>query len=216
MATLVENFSPLPAVEGPGVRDRVTAHNNLAASTRKSVKTQTRQRGYTYLLVLFLVAAIGAIMGGVGQTWQARAQREKEAELIAIGVEFAHALHRYQDASPEAAQTLPKTLEVLVEDRRFPKPQRHLRRIYHDPITGKAEWGIERNDAGITGIYSLSDKTPFRRHALPPALGEGAAGAQSYRQWVFRPIDDMSTSAVAPTGNTAGLETSLQMGGAVR
>lgn len=175
-----------------------------------------RQRGYTYLLVLFLVAGIGAITAGVGQTWQARAQREKEAELIAVGVEFSRALRRYQDASPEAAQSLPKTLEVLVEDRRSPRPQRHLRRIYRDPITGKAEWGIERNDAGITGVYSLSDKTPFKRHALPPALGEGAAGAQRYRQWVFRPVDEIATSAVAPSGGATPFTRFSETGGAER
>lgn len=162
---------------------------------------RARQGGYTYLLVLFLIAAIGAVMAGVGQTWQARAQREKEAELIAIGVEFARALRRYQDTSPEAAPTLPQTLEVLVEDRRFPKAQRHLRRIYRDPMTGKAAWGIERGDGGITGVYSLSNKTPFKRHALPPSLGEEAKGAQSYRQWVFRPFDEGAT----PTASAASL-----------
>ena len=202
MAALVKQFTPLPAGDGPGVRESATANKESAAHARRSARTRTRQRGYTYLLVLFLVAGIGAIMAGVGQTWQARAQREKEAELIAIGVEIARALRRYHDASPEAAQTWPASLEVLVEDRRFPEPQRHLRRIYRDPLTSKAEWGIERDDTGITGIYSLSEKKPFKRYALPPELGEAAASAEGYRQWVFRPAIDTAMPAV-PAGSAA-------------
>ncbi len=146
--------------------------------------------GYTYLIVLFLVAGIGLLMAGIGQTWQARAQREKEAELLAIGVEMARALRHYHDASPEAAKVWPPDLASLLEDRRFPEPMRHLRRIYRDPMTGKAEWGLEREGGRIVGIHSLSDKRPFRRVQLPPELGESSAKALSVKEWVFRPGAD--------------------------
>ena len=147
-----------------------------------------RQRGYTYLLVLFLVAGLGLVMAGVGQTWQARAQREQEDELISVGVEMARALRRYYDHSPEAAKTWPASLEVLLEDRRFPTPQRHLRRLYRDPITRQAEWGLVREQDRIVGVHSLSDKRPFRKKHLPPELGDGVEGASTYREWVFRPV----------------------------
>jgi len=162
------------------------------------VKTMRRQRGYTYLLVLFLVAGLGLITAGVGQTWQARAQREKEAELIAVGVEMARALLHYHDRSPEGAKSWPENLAVLLEDRRFPTPQRHLRRIYRDPMTLKSEWGLERVGGRIVGIYSLSEKKPFRQSGLPPELGEGVSSVESYRQWVFRPQSD-ATQATETT-----------------
>lgn len=146
------------------------------------------QGGYTYLLVLFLVAGLGLISAGVGQTWQARAQREKEAELIAVGVEMARALRHYHEHGPEAAKIWPLTLEELVRDKRFPSIERHLRRVYRDPLTGQAEWGLIREQGRIVGIHSLSEGRPFRRHALPPELGEAAEGADSYREWVFRPV----------------------------
>ncbi|MCZ4303315.1 type II secretion system protein [Zoogloeaceae bacterium G21618-S1] len=156
--------------------------------------------GYTYLMVLFLVAGIGLLMAGIGQTWQARAQREKEAELLAVGVEMARALRHYHDASPEAAKTWPPDLAVLLEDRRFPEPMRHLRRIYRDPMTGTAEWGLEQEEGRIVGIHSLSDKRPFRRANLPPELGEQATEAKTVREWVFRP--GAGAAEPAPSINT--------------
>lgn len=155
--------------------------------------------GYTYLMVLFLVAGVGLLMAGTGQTWQARAQREKEAELLAVGVEMARALRHYHDASPEAAKTWPTDLAVLLDDRRFPTPMRHLRRIYRDPMTGLAEWGLVREDGRIVGIHSLSDAVPFRRADLPPELGESAAEAKTVREWVFRPSAG-SAAPVPPAG----------------
>jgi len=153
------------------------------------------QHGYTYLLVLFLVAGLGLLMAGLGQTWQARAQREKEAELIAIGVEMARALGSYHDRSP-GAKEWPRSLEDLVEDRRFPTPRRHLRRIYRDPITRTTDWGLVRQAGRIVGIHSMSPLMPFRFSELPPELDESAASATSYRGWVFKPVQDGSARPV--------------------
>lgn len=147
-----------------------------------------RQAGYTYLLILFVVAGIGLLAAGLGQTWRDRAQREREAELLFIGVEMARALASYHDKSPQAGKQWPASLEALVEDRRFPTPQRHLRRIYRDPMTGEADWGLVLDKGKIVGIHSLSEKIPFKSHDLPEALGEGAESAKSYREWVFRPV----------------------------
>ncbi|MBT0962717.1 type II secretion system GspH family protein [Denitromonas iodatirespirans] len=171
--------------------------------------------GYTYLLVLFLVAGIGLLMAGVGQTWQARAQREKEAELLAVGAEMARALRHYHDASPEAAKTWPPDLAVLLEDRRFPEPARHLRRIYRDPMTGLAEWGLEREGGRIVGIHSLSDKAPFRRDRLPPELGDGAAEAKTVREWVFRPAAGEAAPRPGGLGGNAGVDAGAGLRGPV-
>jgi type II secretory pathway pseudopilin PulG len=160
------------------------------------------QRGYTYLLVLFLVAGLGLVTAGVGQTWQARAQHDKERELLAVGAEIARALGRYRDRAPEGAPTWPARLEDLLEDRRFPTPQRHLRRIYRDPMTLKPEWGLVLENDRIAGIHSLGEGKPFRATGLPEELGEGGGNAQSYREWVFRPVPAAAKSrAPAATGD---------------
>ena len=128
-----------------------------------------RQAGYTYLLVLFAVAALGLVAAEAGVVWQTTARREREAELLAIGVEMARALARYRDESPLGARPWPSTLEELVEDRRFPVPRRHLRRIYRDPFTGRAEWGLVREGEALGTAVGLA-------HRWERALEDFAAG----------------------------------------
>lgn len=143
--------------------------------------------GYTYLLVLFVVAGLGLFAAQAGVVWQAATQREREAELLAIGSEMARALARYRDQTPVGQPPWPSRLEQLVEDKRLPTTRRHLRRVYRDPLTGRAEWGLVREGEAIVGVHSLSTLAPIRRHELPPALDEAAKSAASYTEWIFRP-----------------------------
>lgn len=150
------------------------------------------QAGYTYLLVLFMVAALGLFAAQAGVVWQLAAQREREAELLAVGGEIARAIARYAGETPAGHPVWPTELGQLVEDRRFPTPRRHLRRVYRDPFTARAEWGVVRQGDAIVGIHSLSKLTPIRRSGLPPELDERARHAARYSDWVFRPRLDMS------------------------
>lgn len=159
-----------------------------------------RQGGYTYLLVLFLVAGLGLLAAQVGVVWRQEAQREREAQLLAVGQEFARALASYRKAGPD--QAYPQSLEQLVEDKRFPNPRRHLRRLYRDPMTDQPRWGLVREAGRIVGVHSLSEAAPIRVHDLPAALGQGAAGARSYGEWVFRAGEE--GAAPAGQGNAPG------------
>ena len=99
------------------------------------------QRGFTYLGLLIIIAVMGAGLAAFGELFSHAAQREKERELIFIGNQFRGAIASYYNKSP-GAKVYPKKLEDLLEDKRFPMPQHHLRRVYSDPMTGKAEWGM--------------------------------------------------------------------------
>jgi type II secretory pathway pseudopilin PulG len=158
-----------------------------------------RQGGYTYLLVLFLVAGLGLMAAQVGVVWQQHAQREREAELLAVGVEMARALASYKRVGP--AQVYPARLADLVEDKRFPSPARHLRRIYRDPFSGQPRWGQVLQGGQIVGIYSLAPGQPIRSHGLPRELAEVPEGASSYAEWVFRPAGEApGVPGEAPAG----------------
>lgn len=148
------------------------------------------QRGYTYLLVMFLVAGMGLFAARTGVVWQQVAQREREAELIAVGVEIARALASYARDTPAGTQSRPTELAQLVEDKRWPTPRRHLRKVYRDPMTGTTEWGIERDGNAILAVHSLSAQAPIRRDGFPPELGDVAGSASSYAEWVFRPMEE--------------------------
>lgn len=151
------------------------------------MRTGRRQRGATYLLVLFLVAALGIGAAQIGIVWQQQAQRERETELLYRASDIARAIGRYQAKTPAGARAYPQSLDELVEDRRFPVPVRHLRRVWRDPFTGKADWVPVRVGDSIVGLHSRSAMRPIRSHGLPSALGPEAGGAGSYAEWLFRP-----------------------------
>lgn len=121
------------------------------------------QSGFTYLCALLFVAATGAALGAAGEAWSHARQREKEAELIWIGNQFKQAIALYYQRSPGTIKRYPGMLEDLLEDHRFVTTQRYLRRLYTDPITGKAEWGlVSAPTGGIMGVYSLSKQASLR------------------------------------------------------
>jgi type II secretory pathway pseudopilin PulG len=142
------------------------------------------QTGLTYLGILFTIAIMGAGLALAGTVWHTALQREKETDLLYIGDSFRRAIASYYIQSP-GAKRFPTQLADLVKDQRFPGIKRHLRRLYTDPITGKAEWGTVRGaDGGIIGVRSLSEQTPWRRH-FPDGPNKGFSGKTRYSEWVF-------------------------------
>ncbi|MBL8384264.1 MAG: type II secretion system protein [Burkholderiales bacterium] len=155
--------------------------------------------GFAYLWLLFAVAFLGAGLAAAGTVWEVRVRREKEADLLAIGAEMRRAIGAYHRATPQAAKELPQKLEDLVEDRRGAAPRRHLRRIYPDPLTGRAEWGLILVEGRIHGVFSLARGTPVRRGGFAEA-DQAFANARTYAAWRFVANDVI----VAPAQPAAG------------
>jgi type II secretory pathway pseudopilin PulG len=145
------------------------------------------QRGFTYLGLLFAVAFVGLMLAGTGEVWHLAAKREREEQLLFVGRAFARALVSYRDATPVGRPAeSPRQLEDLVEDRRHGhEVRRHLRRLYADPMTGSADWGLVRAGDGIVAIHSLAEGRPLRRTRFQP-WEEGFAAAETYGGWLFR------------------------------
>ena len=115
--------------------------------------------GFTYLGLTVLVAIIG-LAGAAGLKMGSLMQRRAaELALLDIGAQFSDALGSYAAATPPGESPQAPSLKDLLKDPRFSNPRRHLRQIFVDPITGKAEWGVSylANGVGVLGIYSLSD-----------------------------------------------------------
>lgn len=150
----------------------------------RSGNRRRAQRGFTYLAAMVLVALLGAGLAAYGETWTHAQQRAKEAELIWIGNQFREAIALYYQRTPGAAKRFPQTLEDLLEDKRFLSAQRYLRRIYLDPLTGKADWGlVPAPGGGIAGVYSRAEGRSIGRGRNG---GEELAEGASYQQWKFR------------------------------
>jgi type II secretory pathway pseudopilin PulG len=139
-------------------------------------------RGFTLIGLLFLVAGLGLAMAAFGVFWQTSAQREKERELLFVGEQYRAAIASYWQANP-GAPALPASLEHLLSDPRFPK-RRHLRRLYRDPVTGGALWGLIMRGGGIAGVYSLADARPLKTVGFGERY-ERFESATRYSEWRF-------------------------------
>lgn len=151
-------------------------------------------RGFTYVWALVGVALLGIALAAVGPMWADAARREREQELLRIGAIYAQAIAAYYKASPGSEKRYPPDLDALLLDTRFVGTQRHMRRLYPDPMRPLQPWAVVRGpDGTVRGVYSQSTETPFRTEpvdigvaTLPPAL--------RYAEWQFIPsIDDGPT-----------------------
>lgn len=127
-----------------------------------------RQRGFSYLAVLFLVALTAAGLAALGQAWSTAAQREKERELLFRGGEIARAIAAYVRATPNPPQQYPRRLEDLLVDERGFQPRHHLRRLYVDPFTGKPDWELVPEPGqpqAFSAVRSRSERALLREQA---------------------------------------------------
>lgn len=183
---------------GSHMRDKAV----YAGNPRRGIRSCRRipHSGFTYIGVLLAIALMGVALAATGMIWHTHLQREKEKELLFIGHQFRKALQSYYTRRLDVPDRLPATLEELLGDeRRFPV-QRHLRRIFVDPMTGKAEWGLVRNEhERIVGVYSLSEAAPLKRASFPGNLDFSAAA--DYRDWKFILQPDDSQPAGSSPGS---------------
>ncbi len=77
--------------------------------------------------LLVALAVMGVLASAAMPTWRQMARREKEAELIFRGQQYARAIGLFQRRAGPGVN--PPNLDVLVQ-------QRFLRKKYKDPITG--------------------------------------------------------------------------------
>src|SRR5882724_4645297 len=112
-----------------------------------------RERGFTYLGILLAIALLGIGLVGATEVWVTTARRHRMEQLEWIGVQFTQAIGSYYDASTGSVKIYPDTLQELLEDHRYLTLRRHLRVIYANPFTGKADWEIIRAaDGRVRGI----------------------------------------------------------------
>jgi type II secretory pathway pseudopilin PulG len=138
-------------------------------------------RGFAYLWTLMLIAFMGVSLTIGSHLYETSVRRDKERELLFIGHEFRQAIGRYYEAGQ---QQYPSNLEDLLKDPRQPGIARYLRKIYLDPMTGKADWGLIKVNGKIAGVYSQSKQVPIKQGNFPPGES-GLVGKGHYADWVF-------------------------------
>ena len=126
--------------------------------------TARRQTGFTYFGVIILVFIIGLVTAATVKMGALLQRHAAEQALLDIGAQFSDALQSYAAATPAGLPQQPASLQDLLRDPRYPTTRRYLRRVFADPITGKAEWGILylSGQTGVIGVYSLSSAAPIK------------------------------------------------------
>jgi hypothetical protein len=155
------------------------------------------ERGVTYLMLMFAVVLIGIATTAAAKQWKAIVQREREADLLAQGIEIQNALALYS-ATVKAGRVMPGEVypQTLADLTRLPKP--FLRKVYLDPM-GRGEWEYLRAPTGgIMGVRSKSRAKPFRQRNFPFAVRH-FEGRATYRDWVFQ-HPSPSSSPIVPQG----------------
>lgn len=144
-----------------------------------------REAGFTYVGLIVLVAIVGLVGAATLKADALLRRAAAEQELLEIGAAFSEALKSYAEATPRGQPPYPPSLQELLKDPRSPAVRRHLRKIFVDPVTGKAEWGIvyagagigsgnggnggnnggnggNNNGGGVLAVYSLSNAKPLK------------------------------------------------------
>lgn len=125
-------------------------------------------RGVIYPILLISILVIGVATAGVAQLWTTQVKREKEEELLFRLGEFRRAIARYRADH----NRLPRELADLLESKTQLQTRRYLRRIYSDPLTGKADWKLDLladrdgTVAGIRDVHSRAEGKPLKVVAL--------------------------------------------------
>ena len=130
----------------------------------------------TYIGLLLAIVLIGISTTALTPMWSTMVRRDKEAELLFRLGEYRMAIARYRQDHGR----YPAKLEDLLEDKTQLQVRRYLRRIYPDPMSGKADWKLELivdktgTVAGFRDLHSRSEAEGFMHIA-----GKG----NRYRDW---------------------------------
>jgi type II secretory pathway pseudopilin PulG len=164
----------------------------------EALRVGRAQQGFTYLLLLFVLAIAGAGLAVLGERWAVAGQREREAELLFRGTQYSRALASWRDATPAGQPTAPQSLDELLVDLRSNPPRHHLRRLFVDPFTGSADWELQRDAGGRIQALSSRSRRPALRRTVPSARPGADPRHPTVGDWVFEPAPAMPTAAPPP------------------
>lgn len=163
----------------------MTSKAVLKVRPEKALGMGHYSKGFTYFGILLTVALLGTSISAIGVSWSVQKRRAAENQLIWVGGAFRRAIASYYNHAPNGAHQYPRRLQDLLADTRGPRPIRHMREIYPDPLTRKVDWNIVRlPDGAIIGVSSTATEAPLKQSnfGVWEASFENAA---CYCDWQF-------------------------------
>jgi type II secretory pathway pseudopilin PulG len=174
-------------------------------------KVYNSQRGSAYFFVMFAIVVMSISITAAAKQWKTVVQREKEADLLARGIEIQNAIGLYSKTKAAIGSQIavyPLTLEELTK-----QPTQFLRKVYKDPITSEDWEYVRHTDGHIKGVRSRAKIAPIKQHQFPPEVIH-FDGLTRYYDWVFQypltstpksPLDKPPEGVAGPQSNTGGL-----------
>lgn len=107
------------------------------------MKSGTSGRGYTLVAVLIGMTVMAILMAAVLPLASAESQRDKEAELVFRGLQYAEGIRNFR----KRYGRYPTTLREMYETH-----PRTLRKLWKDPMTNSDKWGLITQTAGAPVI----------------------------------------------------------------
>ncbi len=208
--------------------NKYTKCMNLAGQGTRLIRAE----GYAMAALLVGLSVMSVLMTMAIPTWTHMVKREKEAELIWRGQQYALAVTLFQR---KYANTFPPTLDLLVQ-------QKFLRKKYKDPITnddfqlipvGRIAQAIQppgqnnpSTPGGRDGATTATAPAPFAvAQGSPTSLGTGSPpnlgiqgvvskskdtsikiynGRQKYNEWAFVAVQTVQAVGSQFPGNVPG------------
>lgn len=130
-----------------------------AGNRRRRSRRASRGAGYNLVLLMVIVAVVNIGVAASLPMWSTVIQRQKEAELIFRGLQYAEAIRVFQVRTGR----FPTRLEELIEIE-----PRSIRQLWLDPMNEEPEWGLVLAQAAQAGPQGSQ-------------LGAGSAPGQSRR-----------------------------------
>ncbi len=123
---------------GEGKQAMRSRGNGKHGGSAGAVVTARRRAEQGHLLVglVVLIAVMLIMLTAAAQSWTFLVRRDREAELIQRGEEYARAIAFYHKEN----QAWPLKLDLLVE--KGPHGHRFIRKLYPDPLAEDGEWGL--------------------------------------------------------------------------
>ena len=145
-----------------------TREPSMHSTGKRRLSPQRRVRGtggYAMAALLVMLGVMGIMSTMLLPVWSQAAKREREAELIFRGEQYARAVELYQRRYVGAN---PPDFETLVD-------QRFLRKMYADPMTEEGEFQVIRA-AQLAQQQATSETTDERRSPEPIRFGDDRRG----------------------------------------
>jgi type II secretory pathway pseudopilin PulG len=149
----------------------------------RRASTAFGERGFALAGMLVAIAVMSVMLMVALPTWRHQVQREKEAELVFRGEQYARAIGLYQR---KLAGAFPPSLDILVE-------QKFLRKKYKDPITGEDFVPVFANSAEAMGL------TPPTTAATATSTGARSNDARARAEAARRGNEERIRRSASPT-----------------